>query len=189
MKNELLDVVRCLALLAACLQGGGAIAASLYYTGDAGDNQWRTPGNWKTGVLPTAADDVRLPGTLNGSTAYEVHPSFVFLNGEKTNVHFGGPSDRTFQGPFVGRDFTVTDGTGTLTLAGPDIRRSGAHYCYSGTTVLAREKTPAPTIITNSAVCYVADGIAHSPKTESPFKRTASFAWKDSALPRPERFC
>ena len=89
-----------------------------HWTGTAGDNQWTTPGNWSSGAVPIATDNVCIPSTV--TTAINVG-GLASTNQTIATLNSGGPITLT-SGPL-----TVTGTatfaaalnlTGTLTLNG-----------------------------------------------------------------------
>ena len=141
-----------------------------FYLGGGGDFEISAPIAWER---PDSVAEDTFPSLVISGTSKE---NIIFSGEDQirdwygvvmdcgrvvSTIHFAGDSDRVIHGPLIGRNNTASSGTGTLTLAGPDSRRWGAHSCYAGTTVLAHPQAPSPSTITNGAVCYVADGIAH----------------------------
>src|SRR6185369_16907003 len=54
------------------------VPSVVHWTGEAGDNQWLTAGNWDSGQLPTADDDVVLDIVED--------PTIVYSGGD-TTIH------------------------------------------------------------------------------------------------------
>jgi hypothetical protein len=78
-------------------------------------------------------------------------------NTARRKITFGGPSDRTFNGPLSGLFDLEKVGPGALTFAGPNYRRTGGTAIKEGRVILAHASAPTPTV--TNAVCEVAADI------------------------------
>ncbi|MFN8587520.1 MAG: hypothetical protein U0704_06920, partial [Candidatus Eisenbacteria bacterium] len=137
-------VVLALLSMLAAVASGEATAATITWTGTAGDGLWHTAGNWDLARLPAPGDDVvipNLPGTASvthGANVEDVVNSltcaepFVMPTGKLTlsaassfsnglvlsNATIGGTGDVTISGPgFDWRSGGTFAGTGTLTIS------------------------------------------------------------------------
>jgi len=118
-----------LPLLLALLASSAPRAAAITWTG--GNGRWNTAGNWSTGTVPTANDDVTITGAVtvqvrnpgNNAVARTLTlgsgTSITSMNGRTLAVNQGitvNSGDATLNIPFTAGGVSQT-GTGTLTIA------------------------------------------------------------------------
>ena len=76
-----------------CAMAVSASAATVTWTGAAGDNLWWTDGNWDSGVTPgaTSADDIVIPaGDVVYATAGDLNPSGTVTLGTMDGANVTG---------------------------------------------------------------------------------------------------
>jgi hypothetical protein len=120
---------------------GRALLSAVTWTGDAGDDNWDTPGNWSTDSLPGASDDVTI-----GTTATVVHSDAVTdtINSLTTtgplsitgdNLSIASASTIGGELSVTGAALTVTGATtvsGLLTITGGTLGGSGTITANGG---------------------------------------------------------
>ena len=141
----------------------------IYAAGSTGSLTFSAPLAWRK----PAGSTVQYPSLIFSGTSL---PEVVFAGEDEIEDYnafnaeggknisyfvFAGSASRHFHGVLTGRNRIYNRGTGTLTFSGPDERRSAGTYLESGTTVLAHADAPKPTVVTNGAVCVIANGIAY----------------------------
>jgi hypothetical protein len=100
---------------------GRMLLSAVSWTGMGGDNQWTTPGNWSTGMLPGPADDITIdvagnPTIVLGSGAQSIHSldaaNSLLINGGSLSLAAGSQvSNLNLSGGELG-------GGGNLTVTG-----------------------------------------------------------------------
>lgn len=86
---------------------------------------------------------------------------YAYYGSARRTLTLAGPSDRTFYGTINGLFDLAKRGSGMLTIAGPNERRSGTFNVYEGRLVMAHANAPSPTVY-EGAVCEVPAGVTLS---------------------------
>lgn len=162
MKTTTLAELSCtfLALLFTC----AVQAATVSWTGAAGDNFWNTPGNWTGGNVPGPGDDVILNVAGNpliivdtvGASVRSIQCSESLRLDDATVSLTGGTS--TFSGPVeITRGWLSVDGADTvMNVSGPTTLLSASCYAYSGAKIWFTNVTTM--VVTNGHAAWQASG-------------------------------
>ncbi len=119
------------------------LTSTVTWTGKAGDFDWDTPGNWSTGSIPSAADDVLIntsgitvSHSMSRSDSVHSLTSNAAINISSGQLYFGSASTvaaLTMSSGMSGSSGTIT-GPGSLTISGQLTWTAGT-MAGNGTTV------------------------------------------------------
>ena len=108
------------------------LLSAVVWTGDSGDNNWYTAGNWSTGRVPAAGAQITINSSANFNGAIDIDGGSVDVTSGTVNFRDGGTS--------TGVSFTLESGA-TLFLQTAWTLDSGSTIEGAGTLVLGAIST------------------------------------------------
>ncbi len=151
------------AIVALCVCGANARAATNTFTGGAGTLDYATDGNWSLGAIPNGTDaEINTLGvTLSTETAGIVNPHYLFVGNAGGTGSFEiktGGSVSSTSWVVVARGPTAATGTCTLTLSGGTLTQGGDNFVLAEGSGTAQLNISAGTLNANSGGLWISNG-------------------------------
>ena len=90
------------------IAANGSIPQNETFTNSSGDNQWNTPSNWSSGIVPTTSTDVIISGFQTVEVQSSISAVAKHLYVENGDLTIAANSDLTLSGNFTNQSGTVT---------------------------------------------------------------------------------